>query len=90
MSPIIAHLRPLVSPLPFLTLLLICSPARGQGGILQEDDDGMSGTIQFGGPQDLNDEMMQSPFVPNKAEMKCDACKAVAHQVTWLYLLWVM
>ena len=46
--------------------------------IVHQDSDGMSGTIQFGG-HDMNDEMMNSPFVPQ--ELQCDACIAVSFQV---------
>ena len=31
------------------------------------------------GPQDMNDEMMNSPFVPD--ELQCDACVAVSFKV---------
>ncbi|ESN98288.1 hypothetical protein HELRODRAFT_193031 [Helobdella robusta] len=47
--------------------------------VISQDDDGMSGTIQFGGPQDMNDEMMNSPFVPD--ELQCDACIAVSYKL---------
>jgi len=72
--------------LEFSCIALYClgyvSSQGGGGGMLKQDEDGMSGTIQFGGPQDLNDEMMQSPFVPDQLDLKCDACKAIAHQVS--------
>lgn len=50
----------------------------GLAEIVHQDSDGMSGTIQFGG-NDMNDEMMNSPFVPE--ELQCDACIAVSFQV---------
>lgn len=66
----------------FLLNLLInifSSNLRVSGDFLKQNDDGTSGTIQFGGPQDMNDEMMNSPFVP--AELHCDACVAVSYKL---------
>ena len=71
----------LLELLSVMVYYLSAVSSQGGGGILKQDEDGMSGTIQFGGPQDMNDEMMQSPFVPDQQELKCDACKAIVYQV---------
>lgn len=47
-------------------------------GVVEQAEDGMSGTIKFG-PPDMSDEMANSPFVPD--DLKCDACRTVAYQL---------
>lgn len=46
---------------------------------VETDDDGTSGTIKFSTP-DLTSDEAHSPWVPD--DLKCDACRAVAYQVS--------
>ncbi|ELU07451.1 hypothetical protein CAPTEDRAFT_226465 [Capitella teleta] len=60
--------------------LLLSSAAHSQVFPDDEDDeDTNSGTIKFSSP-DLSDDEAHSPWVPDT--LKCDACKAVAFQLT--------
>ena len=64
-----------------VVLSVLVTYLHGQG-VVDQADDGMSGTIKFG-PPDMSDEMTNSPFVPD--ELKCDACRSIAYQVNFLY-----
>ena len=46
--------------------------------VVEESDDGNSGTISFKTP-DLSDEESHSPWMPS--QLKCDACRGIAFQV---------
>jgi hypothetical protein len=49
--------------------------------VVEQSDDGSSGSIKFTAP-DLSDEESHSPFMPDM--LKCDACRVVALQVRTL------